>query len=199
MKQKNEIRRVRVPLPRGWKVSLGQSVMIDGICTTVVARAKGFFEVELMPETLAKTTAGTFARDTLVNLERSLTLSAALDGHIVLGHVDATARLLKRKDAGGSRTLTFALPAALAKFVAPIGSIAVNGVSLTVARVSKTSFEVALIPFTLAHTNLGSLKEGDEVNLEADVLARYAVAALFHGGTVPLNAAKGIRKKARRA
>lgn len=167
---------VRIQTPRGWKLSLGQSVMTDGICTTVARKGKGYFEVEYMPETLSKTTANSFDTGTLLNLERSLKLSDFVDGHFVAGHVDATARVVSAKVTGASRVITIELPKGLRRFVAARGSIAISGVSLTVAHKSGRTITVALVPYTLAHTNLHQLKKGDAVNLEADLLARALVA-----------------------
>lgn len=187
--------RIGIRKPAAWKLVLGQSISIDGICSTVVARSKDTFDVEYMPETLLKTTAGSFAHDTLVNLERSLTLNDFIDGHIVQGHVDARARVTGVVDEGNTRRITVEIPKALVRYVAALGSIALNGVSLTVARLESGSATVALIPHTLAHTNLGALKKGDLVNMEADLLARHIVAALETGGRVG-HAKKTLRKGA---
>ena len=167
--------------PAVWKLALGQSISIDGICSTVTAQNKDEFEVEYMPETLLKTTAGSFARDALVNLERSLTLKDFVDGHVVQGHVDARAKIAAVVEEGTTRRITIELPKGLVRYVAALGSIAISGVSLTVARLSGTKATVALIPHTLSHTNLGMLKRRDLVNIEVDVMARYIVAALDAG------------------
>ncbi len=168
-----ECRVVRIQKPRGWKLADGQSVAIDGICSTVTKHAAGFFEVEYMSETLGKTTAGAFAEKRMVNLERSLTLNSFVDGHLVQGHIDARGRIKRIVDAEHTRLLTIALPLRLMKCVALHGSIAVNGVSLTVARLHQSSFAIALIPHTLANTNLGVIAKGDKVNVETDMIARY--------------------------
>jgi riboflavin synthase len=178
-----QVRITKPQKPTAWKLALGQSISIDGICSTVTAQRKNEFEVEYMPETLLKTTAGSFEKDTLVNLERSLTLSDFIDGHVVQGHVDARAKVAAVEIEGNTRRITIELPKDLVRYVAALGSIAINGVSLTVARLSGTKATVALIPHTLTHTNLGQLKAGDRVNIEVDVMARYIVAALDGGGT----------------
>lgn len=173
-----ECLRVRMKKPAGWKLTLGQSVAVDGVCSTVIAQKTGFFEVDYMPETLAKTTVKTFKKNTLVNLERSLTLRDALDGGLIQGHVDIEGVVQTVEIQGKTRVLTIVVPAVLKKYIALKGSIVVNGVSLTVALVKKNTFSVALIPYTLTHTNLKLLKRGDRVNIEVDILARYVVAAL---------------------
>ncbi len=179
--------------PKAWKLALGQSISIDGICSTVTAVSKDAFEVEYMPETLKKTTAGSFAKGVLVNLERSLALKDFVDGHIVQGHVDARARAASIADEGNTRRIAIEIPKDLARFVAALGSIAINGVSLTVARFESGKATVALIPHTLSHTNLGALKRGDSVNIEVDVMARYIVAAMEANGRVG-HAKKALRK-----
>jgi riboflavin synthase len=113
-----------------------------------------------------------------VNLERSLTLQDFIDGSLVQGHVDTTGKIEKIKDIGETKEMTLSFPSELKKYIAPKGSIVVNGVSLTVAGVDDSGFRIALIPYTLIHTNLGMLAEGDTVNIEVDMLARYAVNAL---------------------
>jgi len=175
-KEHEEILRIQIGKPRGWKLALGASVAIDGICSTVVARSVKSFDVEYMPETLSKTTAGTFTKGMHVNLERSLKLSDTLDGHFVAGHVDARADIVEIKKRGRATDMSIQLPRDLLQFVVPQGSIAINGVSLTVARVKNSTIVVALIPHTLSHTNLGSLRRGDTVNVEVDLLARYLAA-----------------------
>lgn len=161
--------RVRIEKPRGWKLALGQSVAVDGICSTVTKQRAKFFDVEYMPETLSKTTAGEFAIGRVVNLERSLTLRDFVDGHLVMGHVDATGTVVEKNN----NTEEFSLPLSLMRFVAVKGSITINGVALTVIGKKKRSFSVALIPFTITHTNLGALKRGVAVNIEVDLIARY--------------------------
>ncbi|MDE2079213.1 MAG: riboflavin synthase [Patescibacteria group bacterium] len=191
------MRVVAVTKPAGWKLAKGQSVSIDGVCSTVTRAGAREFSVAYMPETLEKTTMGALARGSIVNLERPLRMSDFVDGHLVLGHVDARARIASVRARGASRELAIELPPALARYAAPRGSIALNGVSLTIARAAGTRVVVALIPFTLAHTNLRKLRKGDSVNVEADVLARY----VLHGtvrDTVPAHAKKKLRKETRR-
>jgi riboflavin synthase len=194
--KKGSVIQVRLEKPRDWKLVLGQSISIDGICSTVTVLSKEYFEVDYMPETLSKTTAGSFAKGSIVNLERSLTLNDYIDGHIVQGHVDARARIAEVVEEGNTRRITIEIPKPLLRFVAALGSIAINGVSLTVARLAGSRATVALIPHTLAVTNLGSLKKGDVVNIEADLMARYIVAAMADSGRVG-HAKKTLRKESR--
>ena len=168
-----KIKRVRIELPRGWNLREGASVNIDGVCSTVVKREKNFFEVEYMPETLSKTTATTFTRGTLVNLERSLKYGQRIDGHPVQGHVDCAVRVADVERKGASRELTIKPNAVLARKAALHGSISINGASLTVAKKHGPSITVALIPYSLKHTNLGALKVGDSVNVEFDHSRAY--------------------------
>lgn len=176
---KGECLCVRIKKPAGWKLSSGQSISVDGVCSTVTLLRSFFFEVEYMPETLAKTTVGLFQKNTQVNLEQSLTLRDFIDGHLVSGHVDACGIVQKITSKGKTKEMTITVPKELKKYIATKGSVTVNGVSLTVALAEKNTFRVALIPYTLAHTNLGLLEKGSRVNVEIDVVARY-VEKMFH-------------------
>lgn len=161
-------KRVRISKPRGWKLVRGQSVSIDGICSTVTELNAGSFTVEYMPETLSKTTAENFAMGTNVNLERSLRYGDYVDGHFVQGHVDCVGKVVGVVEKSGSREVTVQLPQKFAHHVALHGSIAIQGVSLTVARKKAATLTVALIPFTLEHTNLSQLQKRSLVNMELD-------------------------------
>jgi len=152
-------------------VAAGDSIAVDGVCLTVVARKGRTFEVDVSRATLACTTG--FAGGHRVNLEKAMRLSDRLGVHLVSGHVDGVGRVARTRPAGANRVLAVAAPRALAKYIARKGSIAVNGVSLTVNEVAGAEFEVNLIPHTLAASNLGRLRAGDKVNLEVDMLARY--------------------------
>jgi len=152
---------------------LGESVACSGACLTVVERGGGLVSFDAVPETLSRTTIGGWTSGTRVNLERALRLSDRLGGHLVAGHVDAVGELLERKAEGEGARLAFSLPAAIAPLVAEKGSVAIDGVSLTVASAGRDRFEVALIPETLARTTLGQARPGTKVNLEADVVARH--------------------------
>jgi len=153
-------------------VTIGDSIAVSGVCLTVVKRGKKHFGVEVSRETLS-CSAG-LDRVGQVNLEKALRLSDRLDGHLVLGHVDGVGRVTRFAPDGASRRLRVRAPAGLARYIARKGSIAVDGVSLTVNRVKSAEFEVNLIPHTLAATTLNRLERGSRVNLEVDTIARYA-------------------------
>ena len=160
---------------------LGDSIAVDGVCLTVVdLPGGGMFAVEAVPETLRLTVLGKAAVGRRVNLERALRADSRLGGHIVQGHVDGMGTVKSRLDGGRWEDFVFTVPRDLAPLIAHKGSITVSGVSLTVTSVSTDTFGVSLIPTTLLDTNLGDLAEGDAVNLEVDVLARY-VARLMEG------------------
>jgi len=152
-------------------VAVGDSISVNGVCLTAIALAGGAFDADVSRETLA-CTAG-FAAGARVNLEKALRLADRFGGHLVSGHVDGIGAVSRCEAAGDNRLLRIAPPAAVARYVARKGSVAVNGVSLTVNDVSETDFSVNLIPHTLAATNLGELQAGDRVNLEADLIARH--------------------------
>jgi riboflavin synthase len=151
----------------------GESVACNGACLTVVERGGGRMSFDAVPETLARTTLGSWKSGTRVNLERALRLSDRLGGHLVQGHVDAVGKVLARAAEGQGARLTVWMPAAIAPLVAEKGSIAIDGVSLTVASAGRDRFEVALIPETLSRTVLGDAAPGTAVNLEVDVVARH--------------------------
>jgi riboflavin synthase len=153
-------------------VAIGDSITVNGACLTVVKRGRKSFSVDVSRETL-RVTAG-LDREGEVNLEKALRLSDKLDGHLVLGHVDGVGKVTKVERLGANRLLRVRAPASLARYIARKGSIAVDGVSLTVNAVHGAEFEVNLIPHTLAVTTLKNRSAGDGVNLEVDPLARYA-------------------------
>src|SRR3989344_6747693 len=167
--------RVLIVLPRRWKFINGQSVSIDGVCSTVEEARAAHFEVTYMPETLRVSTAHSFMPGTIVNLERSLRAGDRLDGHIVQGHVEGVGKIVRVRARGTSKEITVNIPRAQRRYILPKGSITLNGVSLTIASRTAQSCTVALIPHTLLHTNLGQLKEGDRVNVETDILVRHLV------------------------
>ncbi|HXZ54968.1 MAG TPA: riboflavin synthase [Burkholderiales bacterium] len=153
-------------------VAVGDSITVNGACLTVVKRGKKSFSVDVSRETLG-VTAG-LDREGEVNLEKALRLSDRLDGHLVLGHVDGVGTVTEVERRGANRMVRVRAPASLARYIARKGSIAVDGVSLTVNAVRGAEFEVNLIPHTLAVTTLRNVRSGDRVNLEVDPLARYA-------------------------
>jgi riboflavin synthase len=165
--------------------ALGDSICVSGCCLSVVRIDGDRLEFEAGPETLARTTLGTLAVGARVNLERSLRLSDRLGGHLVTGHVDGLGRLAAREPAGGWLTCRFSAPAGLLGQMASKGSVAIDGVSLTVVDVTPVDFSVALIPQTLAATTLGAHAVGDAVNLETDLIFKYVARALAATGTAP--------------
>ena len=154
---------------------MGESIAVDGVCLTVVAMSTEGFEVDASAETLARTTLGGAARvqGSPVNLERAMKLGGRMGGHMVTGHVDAVGALVSREPDSGAVKMVFSFPSQLAAFIAEKGSIAINGVSLTVNGVSADRFDVTVIPHTLTATSLGVLTAGSAVNLEVDLVARY--------------------------
>jgi riboflavin synthase len=154
----------------------GDSIAVNGVCLTVIdpdGSAGDTFTVELVPETLKRSSLAAATSGARVNLERAVAAGGRLGGHIMQGHVDGVATLLRRIPAERSDELVFSLPPDLARYVVEKGSIAVDGVSLTVADVTDDTFAVALIPTTLANTTLGVRQPGDTVNIEVDVIAKY--------------------------
>jgi riboflavin synthase len=159
-------------------IDLGASIACAGICMTVVEAGhrdgRAWFAVDATAETLAVTTAGGWRQGTRINLERALKMGDELGGHLVSGHVDDIAQVLAREDLTNMARLTLAVPAALARFIAPKGSVALDGTSLTVNEVDGNAFGVLIIPHTLQVTTLGANRRGDALNLEVDLMARYA-------------------------
>jgi riboflavin synthase len=153
-------------------VSLGDSVAIAGVCLTVVETGEGRIAFDVVPETLSRTALGELEAGDAVNLEPALRVGDPLGGHVVQGHVDAVGSVRSVTPEGESRRVWFDAPESVVRYCLEKGSIAVDGVSLTVAALDDDGFEVALIPHTLAVTTLGALEPGDEVNLETDVLAK---------------------------
>lgn len=163
-------------------IELGASIACNGACLSVVGKGPGWLAFDASGETLARTTLGRWAPGRRINLERALRAGDELGGHLVSGHVDGVGTIAALRPDGGSLRLTVEAPDALARFVAPKGSIAVDGVSLTVNEVDGRRFGVNLVPITLERTNLGTLLPGDQVNLEIDLVARY-LARLLEGRT----------------
>lgn len=154
-------------------IDIGASIACDGVCLTVVALGDDWFEVQISAETVSKSNLDTWALGRTVNLERALKVGDELGGHIVSGHVDGVATVISMTDEGDSTRVTLRAPDDLARFIAPKGSVALNGTSLTVNEVSGADFGINFIPHTKQVTTWGRTQVGDRVNLEIDTLARY--------------------------
>ena len=154
---------------------LGASIAVNGICLTVTDWSDNDFAVDMMPETMKRTNLGNLQKGSLVNLEPSLSLNGKLDGHIVAGHVDTTAELVIRNENENSIELEFAVPHKYAPFIVEKGSIAIDGISLTVTMAENDHFGVSLIPYTIQNTTLAHYQVGDKANIEVDMIGRYAV------------------------
>ena len=168
--------RVRGPLVTG-DAARGDSIAINGVCLTVTSTTDGEFSADVMGETLDRSSLGMLGEGAVVNLERPMRPDGRLGGHIVQGHVDGTGTILTRQPAGASETVRISIPAALARYVVLKGSVAVDGISLTISALGDDAagawFEVSLIPETLARTTLGSRQSGEIVNIEVDMIAKY--------------------------
>ncbi|EET49325.1 riboflavin synthase [Thalassobium sp. R2A62] len=154
-------------------IDIGASIACDGVCLTAIKLGDGWFDVEISAESVSKTNLTTWAPGKRLNLERALKLGDELGGHIVSGHVDGVAQVVDIKEEGDSTRVTLRAPEALAKFIAPKGSVALNGTSLTVNEVNGKDFGINFIPHTKVATTWGDVAMGDPVNLEIDTLARY--------------------------
>jgi riboflavin synthase len=155
------------------ELRVDQSLSHNGVCLTVESVQNGLYRVTAVEETLLKTNMKSWKKGDFVNLERCLAMNGRLDGHIVQGHVDTTARCLSVEDKHGSWNLSFAIPEQFAHLIIEKGSISLNGVSLTLFDVTRNSFTVTIIPYTYQHTNIRFLRPGDEVNIEFDLIGKY--------------------------
>jgi riboflavin synthase len=170
--------RMRLSTALAPELSNGDSLAVNGVCLTVSAVDPHGVHADVSPETARVTTLGSIKPGALMNLERPLRADARLGGHFVQGHVDATGMVEELRTEGESFWLTCRFPSELASFIVRKGSIAVNGVSLTVAGVDRRCFDVQIIPYTWTHTNLSALRAGDAVNLECDILGKYVARAV---------------------
>jgi riboflavin synthase len=183
-------RSYRWATPLGAELEPGESIAVNGVCLTVVTADAGGFAVDVSPETLRVTTLGALVLGRVVNLERPLRADARLGGHFVLGHVDAVGRLSARRAEGDHHWLDVTFPDTFGPSLISKGSVALDGISLTVADLESGRFGVQIVPFTWAHTALHALQVGDSVNLEGDVIGKY-VARLHAAGFDPAAARKG--------
>lgn len=163
----------------------GDSIAVNGVCLTALEMRADSFAADGSRETLQRSTLGQLRAGSVVNLERAATPSTRLGGHIVQGHVDARGRFLSAEEHGGSWTVRVGFPREVARYLVFKGSVAVEGISLTVAALDEEHFEIAVIPKTWAATNLSTLRAGDPVNIEVDIIAKYVERILSHGGARP--------------
>jgi len=177
-------RRCRIETTLGRDLQPGDSVAVNGVCLTTIAADQEGFAAELSPETLAVTTLGSLVPGRTVNLERPLRAEDRIGGHFVLGHVDAVGQVAAWAPDGDCFRLEVDCPPAVERFLIPKGSIAVDGISLTVAGFSGARCRIQILPYTAGHTNLGGIRVGDRVNLEADVLGKYVAGLLEARGSI---------------
>ena len=164
---------LEAPAPLVSEMELGESLAIDGVCLSLIKKEKNILFFNLSEETVKKTTLGALRRGDRLNLELPLKLSSPLSGHLVTGHVDAKGKVLRVIKKKGGKRLTISFPTGLSPFFISKGSVALNGVSLTIADLRPSSFDVEIIPITHTKSNIGDLKAGDGVNLECDMLGKY--------------------------
>ena len=170
--------RLRVTTPLAAQLAPGDSLAVNGVCLTVVSADQEGIHADVSPETVRASSFGTLRRGSMVNLERPMRADSRVGGHFVQGHVDATGTIDEIRQEGESSWVTVKFPAELAPFIVRKGSIAVNGISLTVAGVDDRRFDVQVIPFTNTHTNLRFAKLADVVNIECDILGKYVARAM---------------------
>lgn len=176
---------IRVATPIGRDLQPGDSIAVNGVCLTATSCDDDGFSADVAPVTMAVTTLGALRAGDLVNLERPVRADARMGGHFVLGHVDATGRIVVLREDGEAYRLEIEIPEALLPLVIRKGSIAVDGISLTIAEIDGRRIVIQIIPFTFAHTALARAKAGDRVNLEADVLGKYVLRAIELGVATP--------------
>ena len=172
LSKRSAVLAVEARLPVG-AMELGASIAVNGACLTVVKKGKRIFTVDVSPETLKRTSLGILGTDSLVNLERPMRLQDRLGGHLVTGHVDGVAIVESIETRDAFTFFTFRVPVELGTLLVSKGSVAVDGISLTVNACSRRRFSVAIIPFTLQHTNLRARRVGDKVNIETDLIGKY--------------------------
>ena len=187
--------RLRVASPLADDLSPGDSLAVNGVCLTVVGAEAGAIHADVGPETVRVTTLGTLPRGSRLNLERPLRPDGRLGGHFVQGHVDAIGDVHNLRADADFHWLTVSFPCELAPFLVHKGSIAVDGISLTIARLGVDSFDVQVVPYTMEHTNLGRVELRDRVNLEADMVGKYVVRAVELAGLTLAGARPGTAMK----
>ena len=174
---------VRTVLPVA-KIRIGDSIAVNGTCLTVISKGRGTLKMDVSAETIRRSTLGNLSPRTRVNLERCLTLGTLINGHLVAGHVDSVGRIVAIKPEGDSKLYTFEVPANEARYLVEKGSVAIDGISLTVFSIKGLRFSCELIPHTLKVTTLGFKKAGDQVNIESDMMAKYVERILGARGAL---------------
>ncbi len=169
---------ITIAAPMGSELQIGESVAVNGVCLTVTGTAAGEMRADIGPETARVTTLGSLRPGQAVNLERSMRADSRFGGHFVQGHVDAVADVRDVREHGDAHWISVRFPASLASFIVRKGSIAIDGISLTIADLRDTEFDVMIIPFTWTHTNLSALAPGERVNLECDMVGKYVARAV---------------------
>lgn len=178
--------RLRVQTALASVLTAGDSLAVNGVCLTVTIAQGGEVHADIGPETARVTTLGSLRRDQKVNLERAMRSDGRFGGHLVQGHVDGTGTVVDVRPEAEAHWITVTFPVALASYLVRKGSVAVDGISLTVAGLGEDRFDVMIVPFTWQHTNLSSLREGDRVNLECDMVGKYVARAVqVFGGSNP--------------
>jgi len=177
--------RLRIATPAGWEAALGDSIAVNGVCLTVIGTEEREAQFDVGPETMRVTTLGGLTPGTLVNLERPLRADSRLGGHFVQGHVDAVGHIEDLRADADFHWLAVGFPTRLAPYLIHKGSVAVDGISLTVAGLGTDRFDVQVVPYTMEHTNLGRAQRFDRVNLECDVIGKYVVRAAEIAGLRP--------------
>jgi riboflavin synthase len=163
---------IEVPEPVSY-LEIGDSLAVNGVCLSLIRKEKNTLCFDLSKETLSRTTLGTFRRGERLNLELPLTLASPLSGHLVTGHIDSTGKVTAVQTRGSGKRMTISFPSELSPYLITKGSVAVDGASLTIAKLKSSVFEVELIPISLTNSNLGLLKPGNTVNIECDIIGKY--------------------------
>ncbi|MGH7905702.1 MAG: riboflavin synthase [Candidatus Binataceae bacterium] len=180
--------RTGLPVPR---IGIGESIAVNGACLTVISKGRGRITMDVSAETLRRTTLDDLAPGDPVNLERCLTLEKMLGGHVVLGHIDGAGEVVAIEAEGSSRLFTFEAPAGVERYLIEKGSVAIDGISLTVFGIERTRFSCAIIPHTLKSTTLGTRKPGSRVNIEGDMFAKYVERMLEGRRAAPGESSRG--------
>jgi len=155
------------------RLEIGDSLAVNGVCLSLIRKEKNTLCFDLSKETLSRTTLGSLRRGDTLNLELALTLSSPLSGHLVTGHIDSTGKVMSMQKRGAGKRMSISFPPDLGPYLIAKGSVAIDGVSLTIAKLKSSSFEVELIPISLKNSNLGLLKPGNSVNIECDIIGKY--------------------------